>query len=70
MTRIRIEDLLVDKTLEDGDLRSIFGAGISDRAIQDTRRLVSQPIGRPLTDTIPLADGGDNPFLNASLPDD
>ena len=39
MSRIRIEDLSHEETLQDDDLRKIFGAGLSERSIQATRSL-------------------------------
>lgn len=39
MSRIRIEDLPHEETLQDNELRQIFGAGLSDRSIQATRNL-------------------------------
>ena len=39
MSRIRIEDLPLEETLPDNELRQIFGAGLSDRSIQATRHL-------------------------------
>lgn len=39
MSRIRIEDLPHEETLQDNELRQIFGAGLSERSIQATRNL-------------------------------
>lgn len=39
MSRIRIEDLPHEETVQDNELRKIFGAGLSDRSIQATRNL-------------------------------
>lgn len=39
MSRIRIEDLPHEETLQDNELRQIFGAGLSDRSILATRNL-------------------------------
>jgi hypothetical protein len=39
MSRIRIEDLPHEETLQDNELRQIFGAGLSERSIQATRKL-------------------------------
>jgi hypothetical protein len=39
MSRIRIEVLPHEESLQDDELRQIFGAGLSDRSIQATRNL-------------------------------
>ncbi|MGZ0168710.1 MAG: hypothetical protein ACKVHE_04075 [Planctomycetales bacterium] len=39
MSRIRIEDLPHEETLQDNELSQIFGAGLSERSIQATRDL-------------------------------
>ena len=41
MSRIRIEDLPHEETLQSDELKRIFGAGLSDRSIQATRQLFS-----------------------------
>ena len=68
MSRIRIEDLPLDKQLDTDELKSIFGAGLTPESIDSARRLVD-PHDRPPIDGLPspLDDPhrGQNPFLKS-----
>lgn len=68
MSRIKIEDLPVEKDLDTDDLKSIFGAGLTPEAIESTRQLVD-PKNRPTIDGLPepLDDPHRvrNPFLDS-----
>ena len=67
MSRIRIDELPLDKQLDTDDLKSIFGAGLTPESIESARRLVD-PQDRPPIDGLPspLDDEphrSQNPFL-------
>ena len=67
MSRIRIEDLPHEETLQDNELRQIFGAGLSDRSIQATRKLFADRAGNAddLSDDLIRQSSAapQNPFL-------
>jgi hypothetical protein len=66
MSRIRIDDLPLEKQLDTDELKSIFGAGLTPESIDSARRLVD-PQNRPPIHGLPspLDDPhcGQNPFL-------
>ena len=67
MSRIRIDDLPVDKDLDADDLKSIFGAGLTPESLESARQLVD-PKNCPKIDGMPdpLDDPhrGRNPFMD------
>lgn len=50
MSRIRIEDLPMDETLDEADLKRVFGAGLSDNTIESARGLFATDNADEATD--------------------